>query len=247
MHGENQAMFLAILSQMQQMEAAQQEQYLNIMAQLQNMQGQDQTNFLALMNKLSQVTGNQEAILNAMQNMSAEFNADFASALSKLDAIEANQLTLIGQVANAYAMLQNINNGVQDNGETLEYIASILEGINLGDVNANLDVIKSLLNRIRLISQSNHTILQNMAANQQLILNVATNMQSQMASIVSDQEILLEWQEAIFNKIPEAVEACNCEECCQQLLEILIQIDEHIQNGDWNHEGIDDDLGDILG
>jgi len=239
MHGENQANLLAILSQMVNMQDAQEQQYLNLMAQLQNMQADAQSHFLAFMTKLTNLENGQQAILDAMQGMNAEFLAKFTEALAKLDTIEANQTTQISQLAQIYAAIQNGN-------AHLGNIEDLIRNLNINP-NVNLDVIEGLLAEILASQNTGNNLLAEMNDNISFILTVSQTLQAQMAQVTNNQEILADWAENIFNKIPEAIEGCNCGDCCAQIIEILIQIDEHIQELDWNHEGIDDDLDPLLG
>lgn len=239
MDANMQASLLAILNRMTAMQEAQQQQFLAIMGQLEHMEDADQAHFIAFMEKLTNLENGQQQILNAMQNLNADFLAKFTEALAKLDRIEANQATQITQLAQIYQAIQTGN-------AHLNNIEEFIRNLNLG-TDVNLDVIESLLQEILDSVNTGNNMLANMDANIDFISQVSETLEAQMQAVLTDQDKLLEWQEAIFNKIPEVMQGCQCEECCEQVIEILIQIDEHIQNGDWTHEGIDDEFDDLLG
>ena len=129
----------------------------------------------------------------------------------------------------------------------LSNIDAFLQNLNLGNVGAHLEIIEGLLTEILSSQNTSNNLLADLTETQNFILTVTQALQEQMEQVVPNQEIMNEWLEAIFNKIPAAAQGCNCEECCAQIIEILLQIDEHILDLDWNHEGIDDDLDPLLG
>jgi len=232
-------LLVQILAQMQNMQSAQEQQYLNVMSQLQNMQQAAHADFIEFMAKLTNLENGQQAILNAMEGMNAEFLAKFTQALAKLDTIIGNQATQIAQLAQIYAAIQNGNAQLSD-------INEFLQNLDLG-TGVNLDVIEGLLAEILASQNTANNLLNNMNNNIAFILTTANTLQAQMEQVTNNQAVLLDWQEAIWNKIPVAMNNCNCEECCAQIIVILQQISEQIENLDWNHEGIDDDLDPLLG
>lgn len=237
---------LQILAQMQNMEEAQEQQYLNVMAQLQNMAQAYHADFLALMAKLTNMQGGQEAILNAMQALNADFLAMFAQTLSHLEVIEQNQATQIAQLAEVLAKIQNGN-------ATLDEIKDLIANISI-DPQVDLSAIESLLQQILASQNTTNNLLQDQTAALGLIHTTSQALYQAMQEVIQNQEdyninfeyyqnIQNDWLENIFN----AIQDLNCDECCEQLINILIEIDQHIQDLDWNHEGIDDDLDPLLG
>lgn len=171
--------------------------------------------------------------------------------INHMENFEANQIAGLQQLAQIYQEIQqgNINlQAIQELIEQLKHECNMNAQAILAALQGMMIQINNQLNQVNNNLQMLHMDLRDL---KDIITNMAHEIEEQMNNIlqnqVNGQAIIAEWLQAIWEKIPQALGNCNCEECCQQIIEILMQIIELIQNGDWNHEGIDNQLDPLLG
>ncbi|MCQ2744606.1 MAG: hypothetical protein MJ230_07445 [bacterium] len=256
----------AILDKLGQMDETQQQAFnvfislwQDILDKLDNMDASQQQYFTEMLNKVSQMDINcQEAfiqIINGIGQSSSDVLAAFATLFNKLDTIIANQndqnVQLDEVIQNQQTQIQElfaIYNKIEEGNVTMQEIKTVLENMSTGQYpQVDLALIESLLQQI-LAKQD--AILNNNNENATLIASLLQVLNAKADAIQNSVNALSVQEHQDLMAILDAIQNINIPECgcdCGRIIELIVVIIQQLEEGGFNHEGIEDDFGDILG
>ncbi len=259
----------AILDKLGQMDETQQQAFnvfislwQDILDKLDNMDASQQQYFTEMLNKVSQMDINcQEAfiqIINGIGQSSSDVLAAFATLFNKLDTIIANQndqSVQLGEVIqNQQTQIQElfaIYNKIEEGNVTMQEIKTVLENMSTGQYpQVDLALIESLLQQILARENANGDILNNVNNNAELIASLLQVLNAKADAIQNSVNALSVQEHQDLMAILDAIQNINIPECgcdCGRIIELIVVIIQQLEEGGFNHEGIEDDFGDILG
>ena len=211
----------------------------DIMAQLELMDAHHSQHYQNIMGKMNQ-------ILNAILTLDAHTQNGIAAILAKLDTMDEHQMEAF------FNMIQRLIEIQQGNDANAQAIIDTILSLDLGG-NVNLQPILDAINNLNGNVTTQGTALATLLSQMLTKLNSINNKVSAIQTVAQNILAVAQSTNGIAEDILEILQQiaaglpCDDDECCENIIILLQEILDAIVNGDWNHEGIIDDWGDILG
>lgn len=199
-------------------------------------------------------------IINSLQNPSPEVLAALAELIAKADTIIANQnnqsVQLDEVIQNQQTQIQElfaIYNKIVEGNVTMQEIRDLLQEIkdNPGQCpQVDLSFVETLLQQILARENANGDILNNVNNNAELIASLLQVLNAKADAIQNSVNALSVQEHQDLMAILDAIQNINIPECgcdCGRIIQLIVVIIQQLEEGGFNHEGIEDDFGDILG
>ncbi len=211
----------------------------DIMAQLELMDAHHSQHYQNIMGKMNQ-------ILNAILTLDAHTQNGIAAILAKLDTMDEHQMEAF------FNMIQRLIEIKQGNDANAQAIIDTIMSLDLGG-NVNLQPVLDAINSLNGNVTNQGTALAALLSQMLTKLNSINNKVSAIQTVAQNILAVAQSTNGVAQDILEILQQiaaglpCDDDECCENIIILLQEILDAIVNGDWNHEGIIDDWGDILG